>query len=139
MVPSSGTDSEHGRKAVAIDRRGAMGVDSSASASAKGSLASARDPHAASAVRNAASASDPDATIAVRGGSGRGGLCASALYHGIITAAFANDIDFIVMIMDSHARQLLTSLGMQEVDLVRVYRTFNADAEPFRSASEARD
>jgi len=53
------------------------------------------------------------ATIAVRRGAGRGGLCAGALYHGIITAAYANDIDFIVMIMDSHARQLLTSLGMQ--------------------------
>ena len=53
------------------------------------------------------------ATIAVRRGSGRGGLCASALYHGIIAAAYANDIDFIVMIMDSHARQMLTSLGMQ--------------------------
>lgn len=52
------------------------------------------------------------ATIAVRPGAGRGGLCASALYHGIITAAYANGIDYIVMIMDSHARQLLTSLGM---------------------------
>ncbi|MFI5427036.1 hypothetical protein [Aeromicrobium sp. UC242_57] len=45
------------------------------------------------------------ATIAVRKGAGRGGLCAGALYHGIVTAAFANDIDYIVMIMDSHARQ----------------------------------
>jgi hypothetical protein len=52
------------------------------------------------------------ATIAVRRGAGRGGLCASALYHGIITAANANDIDFLVMIMDSHARELLTSLGL---------------------------
>jgi sulfhydrogenase subunit delta len=31
----------------------------------------------------------------------------------------------------------LSSLGMQEVDLVRVYRTFNANAEPFRSESES--
>lgn len=53
------------------------------------------------------------ATIAVRPGAGRGGLCAGALYHGIVTAAIANDVDFIVMIMDSHARQLLTGLGMQ--------------------------
>ncbi len=53
------------------------------------------------------------ATIAVRRGAGRGGLCASALYHGIISAAYANDIDFIVMIMDSRARDLLSSLGMQ--------------------------
>lgn len=53
------------------------------------------------------------ATIAVRRGSGRGGLCASALYYGIIAAADANDIDFIVMIMDSHPRQLLNDLGIQ--------------------------
>ena len=52
------------------------------------------------------------ATIAVRPGAGRGGLCAGALYHGIVTAAIANDADFIVMIMDSHARQLLSDLGM---------------------------
>lgn len=51
-------------------------------------------------------------TIAVRPGAGRGGLCAGALYHGIIAAAYANDIESIVMIMDSHARELLTSLGM---------------------------
>jgi coenzyme F420-reducing hydrogenase gamma subunit len=31
----------------------------------------------------------------------------------------------------------LTSLGMSDRDLVRVYRTFNAAAEPFRTASEA--
>jgi sulfhydrogenase subunit delta len=31
----------------------------------------------------------------------------------------------------------LTSLGMSDRDLVRVYRTFNAGAEPFRTASEA--
>ena len=30
----------------------------------------------------------------------------------------------------------LTSLGMSDRDLVRVYRTFNAGAEPFRAASE---
>lgn len=52
------------------------------------------------------------ATIAVRKGAGRGGLCAGALYHGIVTAAFANGIEYIVMIMDSHARQLLIDLGM---------------------------
>jgi hypothetical protein len=53
------------------------------------------------------------ATIAVRPGEGRGGLCAAALYHGIISACYANDIDYIVMIMDSHARRLLVSLSMQ--------------------------
>lgn len=52
------------------------------------------------------------ATIAVRSGAGRGGLCAAALYHGIVTAAFANDIDFIVMIMDAHARRLLSAVGL---------------------------
>jgi N-acyl-L-homoserine lactone synthetase len=78
-----------------------------------------RPPWQVDGLRSARAAGvDPDrtwdiATIAVRRGSGRGGLCASALYHGIINAAFANEIDFIVMIMDSHARQLLTSLGMQ--------------------------
>lgn len=53
------------------------------------------------------------ATIAVRPRSSRGGLCAAALYHGIVTAAFANDAEYIVMIMDSHARKLLSALGMQ--------------------------
>lgn len=52
------------------------------------------------------------ATIAVRPGAGRGGLCAGALYHGLIKAAYANDIDYVVMIMDSRARDLLTALGM---------------------------
>jgi hypothetical protein len=53
------------------------------------------------------------ATVAVRPGHGRGGLCAAALYHGIVAAAFANDIEYVVMIMDSHARRLLSGLGMQ--------------------------
>lgn len=53
------------------------------------------------------------ATIAVRRGAGRGGLCAGALYHGIITGALANGADYIVMIMDDHARHLLTGLGLQ--------------------------
>ena len=33
---------------------------------------------------------------------------------------------------------LISDLGMDEVDIVRVYRTFNAAAEPFRAAGEAR-
>ncbi|MFS3130049.1 hypothetical protein ACLM5J_16735 [Nocardioides sp. Bht2] len=53
------------------------------------------------------------ATIAVRPGAGRGGLCAAALYHGIVASALANGAEWIVMIMDRHARTLLTSLGMQ--------------------------
>lgn len=57
------------------------------------------------------------ATIAVRPGAGRGGLCASALYHAIVATAFANDVDYMVMIMDSHARQLLSGLGMQTLAL----------------------
>jgi len=78
-----------------------------------------RPPWQVDGLRSArAAAVDPErtwdvATIAVRRGKGRGGLCASALYHGIVTAAIANDIEFIVMIMDSHARQLLTGLDMQ--------------------------
>jgi len=31
----------------------------------------------------------------------------------------------------------MAALGSEEVDLVRVYRTFNAGAEAFRDASEA--
>lgn len=78
-----------------------------------------RPPWEVDGVRSARAAGvDPDrtwdiATIAVRKGKGRGGLCAAALYHGIITAGLANEIDTIVMIMDSYARQLLTGLGMQ--------------------------
>jgi hypothetical protein len=48
----------------------------------------------------------------VRRGSGRSSLCAAALYHGIAAAARANDIDFIVMIMDARARRLLSASGM---------------------------
>jgi hypothetical protein len=78
-----------------------------------------RPPWEVDGLRSARAAGvDPDrtwdiATIAVRPGAGRGGLCAGALYHGIINAAFANDIDFVVMILDSHARRLLDSIGMQ--------------------------
>jgi hypothetical protein len=52
------------------------------------------------------------ATIAVRRSS-RGGLAAAALYHGIATAANANQIDSIIMIMDARARRLLSASGMQ--------------------------
>lgn len=51
-------------------------------------------------------------TIAVRRGSGRGGLCAAALYHGIFRAAHTNDIDFFVLIMDSQVRELLNAVGI---------------------------
>jgi hypothetical protein len=82
-----------------------------------------REPWKVDGVRSAKAAGvDPArtwdiATIAVRRGAGRGGLCASALYHGIITAAAANDIDFIVMIMDVNARALLTGLGLPTLAL----------------------
>lgn len=52
------------------------------------------------------------ATVAVRRGSGNGGLCASALYHGIFQASHANGIEFFVMIMDSHLRDLLNAVGI---------------------------
>ncbi|MBM7519936.1 hypothetical protein [Nocardioides nitrophenolicus] len=78
-----------------------------------------RPPWGVDGLRSARAAGvDPErtwdiATVAVRPGAGREGLCAAALYHGIVTAAFANDIEFVVMIMDSYPRQLLTALGMQ--------------------------
>jgi hypothetical protein len=53
------------------------------------------------------------ATIAVRRDGGRGGLCAAALYHGIIAGAAANGIDYIVMIMDARARRLLSASGLE--------------------------
>lgn len=52
------------------------------------------------------------ATIAVRRTASSGGLCAAALYHGIIAAAGANGVDTVVMIMDARARRLLSSAGL---------------------------
>ncbi len=78
-----------------------------------------REPWKVDGVRSARSAGvDPErtwdvATIAVRPGAGRGGLCAGALYHGIVAASAANSVDYLVMIMDSHARLLLTNLGLR--------------------------
>lgn len=77
-----------------------------------------RPPWGVDGLRSARAAGvDPErtwdiATIAVRRGAGRGGLCAGALYHGIATAAAANGIEFLVMIMDAHARKLLTGLSI---------------------------
>lgn len=53
------------------------------------------------------------ATISVRRSAGRGGLCAAALYHGIIASTQANGIDDIVMIMDARARRLLFAAGFE--------------------------
>lgn len=52
-------------------------------------------------------------TVAVRSGSGRGGLIASALYHGLIQTLRANRAGWIVMIMDHRARRLLDIAGLR--------------------------
>ncbi|WP_141013011.1 hypothetical protein [Nocardioides sambongensis] len=52
------------------------------------------------------------ATIAVRRMQGRNPLCSAALYHGIVTAAQANGIESVVMIMDARARRLLSAAGL---------------------------
>lgn len=78
----------------------------------------ARPPWHADGARSARAAGiDPDrtwdvATIAVRRSPGRSPLLSAALYHGIVTAAQANGMDFIVMIMDARARRLLSASGL---------------------------
>lgn len=78
----------------------------------------ARPPWGVDGVRSARAAGiDPDrtwdvATIAVRRAPGRTTLCSAALYHGIVTAALANGIESIVMIMDARPRRLLSSSGL---------------------------
>ena len=78
-----------------------------------------RAPWRVDGMRSARAAGiDPDrtwdvATIAVRRVPGRATLCSAALYHGIVTAAQANGIDFIVMIMDERPRRLLSASGLQ--------------------------
>jgi hypothetical protein len=52
------------------------------------------------------------ATIAVRRDSGRAGVSAAALYHGLVAGCRANGIDFVVMIMDERARRLLSASGI---------------------------
>jgi hypothetical protein len=77
-----------------------------------------RPPWEVDGVRSARAAGvDPErtwdvATIAVRPGRGRGGLCAAALYHGIIYGAYANDADHFVMIMDTKVRELVNALDI---------------------------
>lgn len=54
------------------------------------------------------------ATIGVRRGLGRGGaLAAVALYHGIVAVTRANNLPFVVMLMDERARRLLTAVGCE--------------------------
>lgn len=78
-----------------------------------------RDPWKIDGLRSARAAGiDPArtwdvATIAVRRTPGRTTLCSAALYHGIVTAAQANGIDFIVMIMDDRPRTLLSASGLR--------------------------
>lgn len=75
-----------------------------------------RPPWEIDGVRSARAAGvDPErtwdvSTIAVRRGRGRGGLCAAALYHGIIYGAYVNEVDYFVMIMDSHVREIVNAL-----------------------------
>lgn len=77
-----------------------------------------RAPWHADGMRSARAAGvDPErtwdiATIAVRRVPGRSTLCSAALYHGIVTAARANGIDSIVMIMDERPRRLLSASGL---------------------------
>ena len=52
-------------------------------------------------------------TVAVRRGSGRGGLVAAALYHGVIQTLRANSGRSLVMIMDHRARRLLDMAGFR--------------------------
>jgi len=78
----------------------------------------ARAPWGIDGLRSARAAGiDPErtwdvATIAVRRTPGRSTLCSAALYHGIVTAALANGIDSIVMIMDARPRSLLSASGL---------------------------
>jgi hypothetical protein len=54
------------------------------------------------------------ATIGVRHGLGRGrALAAVALYHGIVAVTRANNLPFVVMLMDERARRLLTAVGCE--------------------------
>lgn len=79
----------------------------------------AREPWGVDGMRSARAAGiDPDrtwdvATIAVRPEPSRTAMCSAALYHGIVTAAQANDIESIVMIMDARPRRLLSAAGLQ--------------------------
>jgi len=52
------------------------------------------------------------ATIAVRRAPDVPTLASAALYHGIVTAARANGVESVVMIMDARARRLLSSSGL---------------------------
>lgn len=53
------------------------------------------------------------ATIAIRAGASRGGLLAAAMYHALFRATRANNIRWIVMIMDVRARRLLNAVHIQ--------------------------
>ncbi len=52
------------------------------------------------------------ATIALRPGASRGGLLTSALYRALLLGIRANDVRWIVMIMDVRARRVLNMAGL---------------------------
>jgi len=80
---------------------------------------SARPPWRVDGLRSARAAGiDPArtfdiATIAVRRSHGRGGVCAAALYHGILRTCRSNGADWVVMILDERARRLLSAAGLR--------------------------
>lgn len=53
------------------------------------------------------------ATLAVRRGAAGAGVLAAAMYHGIVAATRANQLRWVVMIMDARARRLLSMLNLQ--------------------------
>lgn len=53
------------------------------------------------------------ATVGARKGVARGGLLSAALYRGLFLATRANDVRWIVMIMDVRARRLLSLLNLE--------------------------
>lgn len=77
-----------------------------------------RPPWCVDGLRSARAAGiDPErtwdiATIAVRPSAGQSTLCSAALYHGLMTAALANGIESVVMIMDERPRRLLSASGL---------------------------
>jgi hypothetical protein len=79
----------------------------------------ARPPWFADGLRSARAAGiDPAgtwdvATLALRKGVPRGPMLSAALYHGLFHAARANDIRWIVMILDSRVRRLLNAAAIE--------------------------
>jgi hypothetical protein len=77
-----------------------------------------REPWTVDGYRSAAAAGlDPARTLDVatigvrRGVKGPALLASMAMYHGIVALSRANDLPYVVMIMDERARRLLTSIS----------------------------